>query len=477
MDFVQSHMGKNTYIITSCATACDSSALDYGLVKSRKDFLELYVDIAGSEDVPLLVRSVALNSPCLASTSIAHASPVGNIYEGDENDPTWVMHDDNDNDDDENIAMEECLLVEDASASERYEGGDMDASEITGTMLLFLFGKEFCITYILIVVIGANKNHALMVRFQDRDQYKVRGNWVTSCLWRVRAIKPVFGKNWKITRWSGDHNYLNDHISQGHKQLDADIIAELVLWMIREEPSVSIALVQEKITFKHGFKVSYRKAWYAKQEGIIIMYGDLDESQCCKAFKFAKLVIQIDGTHSYGKYKGKLLVATAQDGNEKCLPIAFAIVEGETLEAWDYFLVNIRAHVTEMSNICIISDQHRNIISAVENNRNWQPPNAYHVFCIRHIANDFNQKFRNDRLKRTLKNLGYTPSMVDFERGLARLCEASPQVAEWIDAIPNEKWSCAYDVEGRRYVEIYSLTLVICATNVEFIKALDTHTL
>ncbi|XP_061356484.1 uncharacterized protein LOC133300919 [Gastrolobium bilobum] len=158
--------------------------------------------------------------------------------------------------------------------------------------------------------------------------------------------------------------------------------------------------------------------------------------------------------HLYGKYKGKLLVATAQDRNDECSPIAFAIVEGETLEAWDYFLVNIRAHVTEMSNICLISDNHRSIISAVENNRNWLPPNAYHVFCIRHIASNFNQKFRNEDLKRTLKNLGYTPAMVDFERGLARFRETSPQIAEWIDAIPKEKWSRAYVVERRRYMHM-----------------------
>ncbi|XP_061339024.1 uncharacterized protein LOC133285759 [Gastrolobium bilobum] len=119
--------------------------------------------------------------------------------------------------------------------------------------------------------------------------------------------------------------------------------------------------------------------------------------QCCEEFKFAKPVIQIDGTHLYGKYKGKLLVATTQNGNNECLPIAFAIVEGETLEAWDYFLVNIRAHVTTMSNIC------------------------------------------------------YTPAMVDFERNLASFRESSPQIAEWIDVIPKEKWSRAYDIEGRRY--------------------------
>ncbi|XP_061358030.1 uncharacterized protein LOC133302288 [Gastrolobium bilobum] len=205
--------------------------------------------------------------------------------------------------------------------------------------------------------------------------------------------------------------------------------------MIKEEPSVSISLVQERITAKYGFKVSYRKAWYAKQKAIPIMYGDWEESYAFLP-RWCEYMLRF---------------SPAQDGNDECLPISFAIVEGETLDAWNYFLVNIRAHVTDISNICLISDRHRSIISVVENNPNWQPPNAYHVFCIRHIASNFNQKFWNEGLNRMLKNLGYTPAIVDFERNLASFRESSPQIAEWIDVIPKEKWSRAYDIEGRRY--------------------------
>ncbi|XP_061336960.1 uncharacterized protein LOC133284025 [Gastrolobium bilobum] len=162
-------------------------------------------------------------------------------------------------------------------------------------------------------------------------------------------------------------------------------------------------------------------------------------------------MIQIDGTHLYEKYKGKLLIATTQDGNNECVPLAFVVVEGETLEAWSYFLANLRQHVTQTHNICLISDRHVSILSAVENNPLWQPPHAFHVFCLRHIASNFNQRFRNDKLKASLMNIGYTPCMVDFERSLARFRDTSRQVAEWIDAIPKEKWSRAHDLDGRRF--------------------------
>jgi len=67
---------------------------------------------------------------------------------------------------------------------------------------------------------------------------------------------------------------------------------------------------------------------------------------CIDGFKFSKPLVQFDGTFFYGKYRGTLLVAAAQDGRNNKLPIAFAIVEGETAEAWFFFLRNLQRYVT-----------------------------------------------------------------------------------------------------------------------------------
>ncbi|XP_061341464.1 uncharacterized protein LOC133287801 [Gastrolobium bilobum] len=329
---------------------------------------------------------------------------------------------------------------------------------------------------------------------------------VQGCPWRIRVIKPMYGENWKVTKWGGNHNCLNDHLSQDHRQLDSNVIAALVVEMIKKEPSVAIALVQERITHSYGFKVSYRKAWYAKQKAMAMLYGDWEESyaflpswceymlrfspgsfyniqtkdcfvarqlvpgkrvfvrcfwtfrQCCEAFKFCKPMIQIDGTHLYGKYKGKLLIATAQDGNNECVSLAFAVVEGETLEAWSYFLANPRQHVTQVQNICLISDRHVSILSAVENNPLWQPPHAFHVFCLRHVASNFNQRFRNDKLKASLMNIGYTPCMVDFERSLARFRDTSSKLVQY--CVERGQSACRQLESGHTYCKnvIESLT-------------------
>ena len=121
---------------------------------------------------------------------------------------------------------------------------------------------------------------------------------------------------------------------------------------------------------------------------------------CIDGFSFCKPVVQIDGTFLYGKYKGTLLLATAQDGNRNILPIAFAIVEGETKEAWSFFLTNLRRHVTLQHGICLILDLHESIKAAIRRRGSgWQPPEAYSVYCIHHICANFMKRFNNKDLR------------------------------------------------------------------------------
>ena len=56
--------------------------------------------------------------------------------------------------------------------------------------------------------------------------------------------------------------------------------------------------------------------------------------QCIVVFKHCRPVINIDATHLYGKYKGKLMIAMAIDANNKIYPLAFIVVESESIEIW-----------------------------------------------------------------------------------------------------------------------------------------------
>ena len=57
-----------------------------------------------------------------------------------------------------------------------------------------------------------------------------------------------------------------------------------------------------------------------------------------EGFQHCRLVISIDGTFLYGKYKGTLLIALTWDGDSKLFPLVFTIVEKETDDNWYWFL-------------------------------------------------------------------------------------------------------------------------------------------
>ncbi|CAL0299417.1 unnamed protein product [Lupinus luteus] len=126
---------------------------------------------------------------------------------------------------------------------------------------------------------------------------------------------------------------------------------------------------------------------------------------CIDGFGFCKPILQVDGTFLTGKYNGTLLIASSQDGNRRIFPIAFAIVEGETKEAWEWFFFNIRSFVTQQANICIISDRGTGLLGALRTELpQWC--NAHSVFCIRHVASNFNKEFRDTELKEKVIQMG-----------------------------------------------------------------------
>ena len=49
-------------------------------------------------------------------------------------------------------------------------------------------------------------------------------------------------------------------------------------------------------------------------------------------------MISIDGTFLYGKYRGKLLITSTWNGDNRLFSLAFAIVEEEIDDKWYWFL-------------------------------------------------------------------------------------------------------------------------------------------
>lgn len=97
----------------------------------------------------------------------------------------------------------------------------------------------------------------------------------------------------------------------------------------------------------------------------------------------------------------------AHDDNNNIFPVALALVEGETTDGYGFFLQNLQRHVALQPDLCLTSDRHVSIESAYNNLENgcYNPP-SLHVYCIRHIAQNFMREIKDRNLQKKIINMG-----------------------------------------------------------------------
>ncbi|KAL9686761.1 hypothetical protein QQ045_031154 [Rhodiola kirilowii] len=150
-------------------------------------------------------------------------------------------------------------------------------------------------------------------------------------------------------------------------------------------------------------------------------------AECILAFNHCRPIISIDGTHMYGKYNAKLLVAIGLDANNHILPLAFALVESENNSSWKWFMS------------CI---------------REGQEPKAFHRVCVRHLQGNFMTKVKDEVLKAKLGEVAYAKKKLKFKKKfveLLQLLNDKPLARKWLEDMDVERWTHAFDNGGYRW--------------------------
>ena len=85
-------------------------------------------------------------------------------------------------------------------------------------------------------------------------------------------------------------------------------------------------------------------------------YIFLEFGSCIRGFSCKRKIISINGTFLKTSYKSCLLVATTQDGNRHCYPIAWAVVDSEndTSRSWTWFLSKLQEFVPNTNDLVFI---------------------------------------------------------------------------------------------------------------------------
>ncbi|PPS05008.1 hypothetical protein GOBAR_AA15659 [Gossypium barbadense] len=188
------------------------------------------------------------------------------------------------------------------------------------------------------------------------------------CNWWIRAAFIQKSQMWEIRKFVGPHTCTSIRMTEDHRKLDSKTICTCIMLMVKDMPTIKVLVLIAEMQARFQYRVSYRKAWIAKQMAMEQLYGDFDAS--------------------YNELQG-WIAAT----RENVLPIAFAIVDKENIELWEFFLTNLQRR----------------------SNVPWRS-----FYYIRHIAANFQRDYKNTDWKRQVVRLEYVRDAIDANCRMAR---------------------------------------------------------
>ncbi|XP_070020021.1 uncharacterized protein [Nicotiana sylvestris] len=209
------------------------------------------------------------------------------------------------------------------------------------------------------------------------------------CHWMLHAGKKKTGI-WKVGKYIGTHICEMDTFNGNHFNLDVNLISLVLIPHIEASIRYKIIECITSVHQEYGCTITKRKTYLGRKRVFEIVYGDQDKSfaylprymaalqhlnpgtivewklersagipeyifryvfwafkPAIDGFVHCRPVISIDGTHVYGKYNIKLLIAVAEDANGQIFSLAFAICANESQETWMLFLNHLKEHAVK----------------------------------------------------------------------------------------------------------------------------------
>ncbi|KAH0727461.1 hypothetical protein KY290_004313 [Solanum tuberosum] len=170
--------------------------------------------------------------------------------------------------------------------------------------------------------------------------------------------------------------------------------------------------------------------------------GSLMQRACKAGFKAGcRKIIGVDGCWLKNTmYGAQLLSVVTLDGNNNIFPIAYAIVEKENKEIWQWFLTNLMndLEIEEQYLWTFMSDKQKGLIEAFD----LVLPGVSHRFCVRHLHSNFKRAgYSGMTLKNALWKATSTTTIDRFDACMTDLFELDKNTYAWLSAKVPSEWS------------------------------------
>ncbi|KAL5783426.1 hypothetical protein ACOSP7_008455 [Xanthoceras sorbifolium] len=336
--------------------------------------------------------------------------------------------------------------------------------------------------------------HRFTYRLKKNDTNRASGRClVEGCPWRIHASWVPSEQVFKIKKMNETHTCEGESWKAAHPT--KSWLVSIIKAKLRESPHPKPKEIAAGILRDFGVELNYTQVWRGIEDAREQLQGSYKEAYnqlpcfCDKLLeanpgsfvnlligddrKFQRLfvcfhasihgfqngcrpLLFLDSTSLKSKHHEILLTATAVDGDDCVFPVAFAIVDVEHDDNWNWFLEQLRSTVSTSQSITFVSDKQKGLMESVLK----VFENAHHGYSIYHLLDDFikNLKgpFQGDgkvSLPVDFLTAAQAARLDGFRIAAEQIRRISSKAYDWIMQIEPEYWTYAA-FKGEHYHQI-----------------------
>ncbi|XP_026459275.1 uncharacterized protein LOC113359930 [Papaver somniferum] len=151
--------------------------------------------------------------------------------------------------------------------------------------------------------------------------------------------------------------------------------------------------------------------------------------------------VGLDASHLNGKCGGVLMAATGLDGQNGLVTLGIGVFPAEKIENWTMFLTDLKPLLLSHEKpLTFISDRQKGLLEAV-------PAvflDSYHIYCWRHLYNNFKKHFKGQKLYSLLWNAAKCYKKKHFYKHMEDMKKENPVAVVYLEKDGFESWSRAF---------------------------------
>ncbi|XP_058223177.1 uncharacterized protein LOC131332884 [Rhododendron vialii] len=286
-------------------------------------------------------------------------------------------------------------------------------------------------------------------KFLKNESTRVTVKCAFDCGFRLHASPMYDEKSFQIKNIWQQHTctriYTNNNAT-------ASWLSNKYLAKLNDAPETKVKSMKNIVRREWLINVSEYKVYRAKRKAIEKIRGDHTEQykrlwDYCETVKGflagCRPIIGLDACFLKGPFGGQLMHAVARDGNNQSFPLAFAVVEAETKDAWTWFmgiLEDLIGNLEEMG-WCFMSDRQKGLTQTFA----AKYPTIEHRYCIRHMYANFNKLYKGKEWKDLMWQAASVYTIQEFEEKMKEIKELDETAYEWLMREEPRTWArCMY---------------------------------